>query len=355
MAVIRTVLEDETCLEIILHPKEGDRFLFRAGLDYEGTFSSKSSGRTAIRSGVEYLGKDGFSLLLKTSIMDELSVGLSLFQPLGPRFFLSAETDLVRDQEIVIEGILKEEETTPRRLLYFASALKGGWRFNRRNSLILWPESFWFKEEDISYTEAGFATAYTFNSLNNAIFPSRGFRFRLDNRLRFVPESAAGEIFDLVSADLSAVVPLGQRFSLGLSGFGSMLFGEPELTTAISAFGTENPGRIYFPHDSGVFSGEKKAALSLALQFEPLGNLSILGGRLIFFIAASAGSLFEWNTWDNFNKDSILWNASVGTALIPFDTIGLLVRAGAGGGNGSRPVPFVSLDVGMRKFQKGLF
>jgi hypothetical protein len=216
---------------------------------------------------------------------------------------------------------------------------------------------------DEPYSIAGIAAAYTYSSLNHTLFPSRGFRGSIENHVRFTPrrgdDSPLDNLkpFDLVSADLTAAIPLGDRFSIGAFGFWSSVFGEPELPSEISTFGPEKIQRIYFPHAPGIFSGEQRAALSLALQFEPLKNLSLLGGRLVFSLAVAAGlsGSFEWNEWKDFDREDIIWNASFGPALIPARNFGLYLRAGAGGGGGHRAAPFVSFDMGMSRFQKRLF
>jgi len=365
MATIRTDLRgDETCLELTLYPETLNKILLRAGFDYEGTFSSYSFDRAALRSGLEFQHKDGLSLLLRTSILDELSIGISVFRPLGPYFFLSAEADLVREQKLMIKGILNREEMDPDRYLYFHGTLKGGLRFNRYNSLSLWPEYFWFREDEKDYTTAGIGAAYVFSNLDYSLFPSRGFRGKIENHFRLVPESIpqAPELFDLLSVDLTAAIPLGSRFSLGFSGFASSLFAAPELPPKFSAFEDEKAGRIYFPHASGIFIGEKRAALSLFLQFEPRKSLSMLGGRLIFSLAAAVGRAgdYKWNDWGNFTKDDLIWNTSLGVALVPLKYFGLQIRTGAGGAGskvdgGHRPAAFVSLDIGMSGLQKRLF
>jgi len=372
---VRTDLRSgEAFLELILYPETRNRFMLRSALDFEGTFSSKTFASTALRGGVEFLGKDGFSLLLKASIMDELSLGLSMLRPMGPHFYLAAEADLVREQELTVTGILGREETAPDRFLYFRGALKGGLRVNRHNSLSLWPEYLWFRmalpglggdfrEDDQAFSIAGIAVAYTYSNLNHSLFPSRGFRLRLENNLRFNLDKP--KPFDLVSLDLAGAIPLSSNFSIGLSGFVSSVFGEPELPPEISTFALEGVQRVYFPHASDVFSGEKRAALSLALNFEPFENLSILGGRLVFSLAFAAGraNSFTWakawalarEEWAGFRMGGLIWNACFGAALIPVRNFGLQARAGAGGSGKDKPVPFVSLDIGLSGFQKRLF
>ena len=83
----------------------------------------------------------------------------------------------------------------------------------------------------------------------------------------------------------------------------------------------------------------------------------MLGGKLFFFLATAAGRAgsFKWNDWENFGKDDLIWNASIGTAVVPIKYLGIQLRAGAGGCGGRQPAPFISLDVGMSGFEKGLF
>ncbi|MDR1804099.1 MAG: patatin-like phospholipase family protein [Treponema sp.] len=367
MAIVRTDLRSgEALLELILYPETESKFMFRSALDFEGTFSSQTYAGTALRGGIEFMGKDGFSLLLKASIMDELSLGLSILRPLGPHFFVAAEASLVREQELTVKGILGREETIPDRLLYFHGALKGGLRVNSYNSLSLWPEYLWFRtalpglagdfrEDDQTWSIAGIAAAYTYSNLDHLLFPSRGFRLRLENHLRFTTDDLKS--FDLVSVDLGAAIPLGGNFNIDLSAFVSSVFGDTELPPDISTFAFESVHRAYFPHASDIFSGGKRTALSLALRFEPLENLSILGGRLIFSLAVAAGRTASstWADWADFGNDGLIWNASFGAALVPVGNFGLQIRAGAGGSGKDKPVPFVSLDIGMSVFQKRLF
>jgi NTE family protein len=366
MVTVRTDLRSgEAFVELILYPETENKFLLRSALDFTGTFSSQTFGSTALRGGIEFLGKDNFSLLLEASIMDEISLGFSMLRPLGPHLFLAADANLIREQVLTAKGILGREETAPDRRLYFRGALKGGVRINSYNSLSLGPEYLWFRtalpgldgdfrEDDKTWSIAGIAAAYTYSNLDHSLFPSRGLSFRLENYFRLTQEEF--KPFDLVSLDLTTAIPLGEYFSIGLSGFASSVFGEPELPPDISTFALESVHNVYFPHASNIFSGEKRTALSLALRFEPLENLSILGGRLIFSLAVAAGRAgsFPWAEWADFGKDGLIWNASLGAALVPVRNFGLQIRAGAGSGK-DKPVPFISLDIGMSGFQKRLF
>ena len=351
---IRTDLRSgEACLELVLKPMEENKVFIRAGLDFEGTFSSRSSNRTAVKSGVEFQGKEGLSILMKFSAIDELSVSLSMLWPLGPHFFLSASAFLVRDQVRYVNGLLDITGIEPDRLLYFMGNLKGGIRFNSHNSFTLWPEYYWFKDAISSYSMAGAGAAYTFSNINHFLFPSRGFRMELSSIFRFAPET--NDLFDICGLDLSAHIPLGDKFSLGSSIYGHSLFGETSLPAKISTFTPGNTNRVYFPHITGADYGENKAAVSVYLQFEPLENLSLLGGRMLFLLSFSSGGFIEWKEWDDFWNNRIVWNASLGSALLPTKGFGILVRGGVGGAAGLKPLPFVSLDIGLFRFQHSLF
>ena len=344
----------ETYLELTLLPETHNRLLFRAGVDYAATFSSRSSGRIALRSGIEVLGRRGFSLLFENSVIDELSVGLSMIQPLGPRFFIGAEAELVRDQNLTVTGTINRGETEANRFLYFHGMLKGGLRFNRNNSLSIRPEYFWFRDEDQQHTMAGIAAVYTYSSLDHTLFPSRGFRGRVDYLLRFTPGS---DPFNLLGVDLTAAIPAGRRFSIGIAAYASSLFGVTELPFRLSAFGFDTIHRRYFPHAHHVFCGKRRAALSFALQFEPLESLTLLGGRMIFSLAGAAGRFgsFEWNNWNNLRDNELIWNASAGMAILLSRLPDIQLRGGAGGGGGHRPAPFIALDLGMDGLRKRLF
>ena len=343
-----------TCLELILYPEAENKILLRLGMNYDGTFTWESFTQAALRSGIEYQDKNGLSLLLNAGVLDELSLGLSMFLPLSPYFFLAAEAELVREQELAVQGFLSRKAIAPERLLYFRGIVKGLLRINRNNSFTFWPEYFWFLNDEDSYSIAGIAADYTYSNLNHVLFPSRGFRGRAENHIRFTGDL---DFFDLASIDLSAAIPLGSRFSFVFSFFGSSVFGNPNLPSEIADFDNGNIQRVYFPHVFGIFSGEKRLAFSLSLQAEPKKNLTILGSRLVLFLTSSAGRAgpFKWNNWTDFKNDELIWNACLGAALVPINNIGFQIRAGAGGGNGHNTAPFVSVDIGLSGFQKRLF
>lgn len=347
---------EESCLELVLRPLKESKFLVRGGFDYEGSFSSDSYHRAALRGGVEFRGKKNSSILLKASVLDEMSIGLSLSKPLGPRSFLGAETALKRDQALSIDGILDSGSAATERSFSFEGKMGAGLLVGRCNAFALWPEYSWRKGEG---SLLGAGVSYTFSKLNHSLFPTRGFRGRLENRLLYVPGGDAP--FDNLGIDLAAAIPLGRRFSIGLSGQGASFFGETP--GEIAAFGGLNDNRIFFPRGRALAGGisqagacfRNEAAISLALQFEPLESLTLLGGRMLFLLAASAGGAFDWKQEGDFWNDRLIWNASAGAALLPGKAFGILLRAGAGGGAGNRAAPFLSVDIGMSGFGKNLF
>ena len=354
MVTVRTDIRyGETRMEVTLFPQTYNMFFLRLGLDYEGTFSSQSFDRMALRNGFEFQNRDGFSLLLRTSIMDELSAGLSVFRPMGPRFFLSGFTELVSDQRIREHNLFHPDSVVLDRLFYFQAALRGGLLLNSNNSLSLSPNYFRAMKDGLVYSVPGITAVYTFTSLDQTILPSRGFYFRLCNRFRFAQLN--NQYFHQVRADFAYHVPLGRRFSFGFQGFGSYVFGQPEHPFRIDTFEDKKVSRRFFPHAAGLFYTENKKAFSLSLQYEPLENFGILGSRLIFFLAAAAGASSKTNSWENFGRENITGNLSFGTAFIPARSFFFMGRAGVGGGNGLRPTPFVSLDIGASRFKRNLF
>ena len=348
----------ETVLELIFYPGIESGVNFRAGLDYEGTFSFDSSTRAALRTGLEFNLKNGSSFLLQTGVLDELSAGISAFFPINPYFFLAAQTEIVRDQRLNTNGFLDNDAVSSisiERFLYFNGSFKGGIRFNNKNTLSLTPGYFWLKNENDIFSATGVNAVYVFSSLDNLFYPSRGFYLRLDNFSGVNIELLSGRpFFNLASLDLTAAFPVGARTSLAFSGYGSFFYGETFSPSVISSFSRYSAEREFFPHKPGIFTGEKRAALSLSLRHELAGGFSLLGGRTIFSLTASAGRSVSsgWRIFADLWDGNIAWNVSLGAAVILLESVCFQLRAGVGG---NRPAPFVALDIGMRQFRKQLF
>ncbi|MDR2965933.1 MAG: patatin-like phospholipase family protein [Treponema sp.] len=330
---------EESILEVDLYNENKNNILLRGGINYTSTFSSISSYKTAIRGGIEFQGKDGTSVLLGASALDVVSVSLSFLKPISPEFYFLAAADLVRDQEQIEAGFMTSKDISLDYFFYLRAILKGGVHLNRNNTLIAGPEYFMFWYEDNTYTIGDITAAYTYSNIDYNIFPTRGIRIKLANSLR-LNFSNDISLFDLAYIDIEAAIPLHYKLSIGFSGFASCALGDSKLPPQISVFGFRNIYRYYFPLASSTITGENQAACSFSFQFEPWRNLSIMGGRLIFLLSASAGGSFNFDHW----------NGYIGAALVASKSFSLLLRTGVCGNKNNAPSPFLSIDVGLIRF-----
>jgi NTE family protein len=343
---------EETCLELTLYPAETRKILLLAGADYAGVFSSRSSlSALSLRTALEFRGLtgEGSVLRLGSSIMDELSLGLFWLKPLGAAAFVSAQAEIIREQDVVVLGILNDEGKVNQDLSGRA-ALTLGFRFNRHNRLALSPEFVWAKSDNEPGRAAGLNLAYTYSSLNRQFFPTGGFRAEIGNTLRLPLPAADFLPAGMITADVRAAVPLTGSLSIAAAAFAGGRIDSPE-----AAFPPDIPfltftgyDRFFFPH---VTSGERraphKAAASLSLQLEPWENLTLLGGQMVFLLSAAAGELMSG--WDEFALRDLLWCASLGAGLRLNTRFGFCLRAGAGrdpAADSGRAVPFISFDIG---------
>jgi NTE family protein len=341
---------EKTRLELISHPAGAKKILLLAGGDYAGVFSSQSLSRIALRTALEFRGFTGKGSVLRlgSSVMDELSLSLFWLKPLGTVVFVSAQAEILREQDVVVLGLLNDRAKVNQDLTGRA-ALTLGFRFNRHNRLALSPEFIWIKSGDSPDRAPGVSLAYTFNGLNHQFFPTRGFYAEIENTLRLPLPAEDFLLSGIAAADLRAAIPLGGRVSLAASLFagGRIDFEDPAFPPDLPFLTFTNYDRFFFPHVTGREErGAYKAAASLALQAEPWKNLTLLGGQMIFLLSGAAGDVMT--AWDKFNREELLWCVSLGAALRLNKRFGFCLRAGAGrdpAADGGRVVPFISFDM----------
>jgi NTE family protein len=343
---------EETCLELTLYPAETRKILLRAGGDYAGVFSSQFSlSKLSLRSALEFRGLtgEGSVLGLESSIIDELSLGLFWLKPLGAAAFIGAQAEILREQDVVVLGLLDDQGKVNQDLSGRA-ALTLGFRFNRHNRLALSPDFVWVKSGDEPDRAPGLNLSYTYSSLNYRFFPTRGFYAEIGNTLRLPLPAGDFLLSDIITADLRAAIPLGEYLSLAAG-----VFAGGRIDSEGAAFPPDIPfltftgyDRFFFPHVTArERRGPHKAAASLALQLEPWKNLTLLGGQVVFLLSGAAGELMAG--WDEFDPGELLWCASFGTALRLNKGFGFCLRAGAGrdpAADSGRAVPFISFDIG---------
>jgi NTE family protein len=343
----------KTSLELVLYPAGKQRkTLFLAGGDYAGVFSSAESlSKLSLRTALEFrdLTGEGSILRLGASIMDELSLGLFWLKPLGTAAFVSVQAEILREQDVVVLGLLNDRGMVNQDLSGRA-AISLGFRFNRHNRFTLSPEFIWVKSDEDPDKAPGLDLAYTYNSLNYHFFPTRGFYAEIGNTLRLPLRAAELLPADLITADLMAAIPLTGHLSLAASvSAGGRI--EPEgaaFSPDIPFLNFTSYDRFFFPH---VTSRERrdayKAAASLAIQLEPWKNLTLLGGQMAFLLSGAAGEVVA--DWDEFSSEDLLWCAFLGAALRLNKRFGFCLRAGAGrdpAADSGRVVPFISFDIG---------
>jgi NTE family protein len=342
---------EKTGLELILRPAEAKKFLLLAGGDYAGVFSPRSLSRIALRTALEFRGLTGKGSVLRlgSSVMDELSLSLFWLRPLGPAVFVSAQAEILREQDVVVMGLLNDKGKVNQDLTGRA-ALTLGFRFNRHNRLALSPEFILIKSGGGSGRVPGLNLSYTFSGLNHQFFPTRGFYAEISNTLRLPLPAEDFLPAYIITADMKAALPLGKKLSLaaGLFAGGRLDFGDPAFPPDLPFLSFTGYDRFFFPHVTGREGrGAHKAAASLAFQAEPWKNLTLLGGQMIFLLSGAAGEVM--NAWDEFGREKIIWCVSLGAGLRLNKRFGFCLRAGAGrdpAAESGRAVPFISFDLG---------
>jgi NTE family protein len=342
---------EKTRLELMLYPVETQKILFLAGGDYAGVFSSRSLSRISLRTALEFRGLTGKGsvLGLESSVMDELSLGLFWLKPLGSTVFVSARAEILREQDVVILGPLSGKGKVNQDLSGRAE-ITLGFRFNRRNRLALSPEFTWIKTGSNPDRAPGLNLTYTYNRLNHRFLPARGFFAEIGNTLLLPLPADDFFLSDMLTADLRAAIPLAGGVSLTAGAFagGRIDSRKAALPRDIPFLSFSAYDRFFFPHLTGRDRRDAhKAAASLALQWEPWKNLTLLGGQMIFLLSGAAGELAAG--WDDFSREDLLWCASLGAALRLNNRFGFCLRAGAGrdpAADRGRAVPFISFDIG---------
>ncbi|AEF81221.1 patatin-like phospholipase family protein [Leadbettera azotonutricia] len=333
-------------LDLQLYPDDKAKILLLAGGAYHGVLSSSSISKLSLSSGVQFLGLTGpgSALSLGSSVLDILSFRFMYLQPLSSRVFISVSGDIVRDQDIVIQGPLSNSGVVSQ-VLAASGSLKGGIRIGDHSALSIAPEIFWANTVDDQGASLAFVAALSFCTLDYHLFPSRGIYAQIGNTLYFPLPPDTGTHYDSLSLDLTGALPLSRKFSLIAMGGAETAFGLGEPSRLIPFGHFDEFDRVYFPHLAGRQPyAAHKAAASLALQFQPWKNLTILGGRMILSLSVAAGETTA--SWDEYKMDRIVWNGSFNMGIQLNKSFGLQFRAGAGGVGSQHAAPFISLDIG---------
>jgi len=341
--------EGRSGLELLLYPVKKESTVFLLGGHYEGTLSRDSISKVSLQGGVQFFGLSGSGsvLFFNGSIMDVLSFRIFYLQPITPFSFISAQTQIVKDRDIIVSGF-SFSDAAEKNYTYASGEIRGGFHTEYHSAkagpFFLTLNHNEATGEDKWNSAAGFGASYSFSSLDYPLLPSRGFNIALDNNL-YIPLSFENPFFfNLLSLEMQAALPLGKGFSLITGLYAGSDLG-PEVMKEFSPVTFNAFDRHYFPNISGKgYFLPKKAASSIAFQYQPWKNLIILGGQLIFSVSASAGELLD--KWNDFTFENLIWNASFNTGLRLKNNYGLLFRAGAGKNGQDQSSPFISFDIG---------
>jgi NTE family protein len=301
---------------------------------------------------IEGVSGPGSVLALHGSWLDVLSFGIQYLHPLSPQSFITAQTEIKLEKDITVSG-LQVKNAVENRLFIITGEILGGFLINKHNTINAAVRFFSNPQDypviyDQRKTVLGFSASYTFNSLDYHFLPSRGIFANLENRFCLPLPAGDPQFFNILSLEIQGIIPLSRKFGIVAGAFAgsdlsSNLSQLKGLPAGFSAF-----DRQYFPNISGADNYyPNMAAASVAVQFLPWENLTILGGQLIVSFSAAAGQLL--NEWKDFAFNKLMWNASLNIGLRFLNNFGVLLRIGAGSNSTYPVMPFLAFDIGQIK------
>ena len=353
--------ENKSGLELMLNQESYEKITFLLGGNYQGVFSGDSINKVSAQSGIyiQGLSGPGSALCFDASWIDVLSFGAMYLQPLSYNAFLTAQADIMLDKHITASGF-SWKDAEEERLLLISGEVNAGVFIDKRTTFKTGPFFLIANPQDPPAggegrnTAIGFSADFSYNSLDYLFFPTSGVYAELENRFYLPLTYKEPPFFNIVSLDLRGVLPLWSGISIAAGAFAgsdvtlkfSQLDGLPAGFTAFDRQYFFNVSRLddYYSH---------KTAASLAFQFQPWENLTILGGQLLFSISASAGELL--NEWEDFAFERLIWNTSLNIGVRVKNNFGFLLRIGAGSNGYDPAMPFIALDIGQmptRKYTK---
>ena len=338
----------------MLNQENYEKVTFLFGGNYQGTFSRDSINKVTVQAGIQFQGLSGPGsvLFLEASWVDLLSFGICYLQPLSKNSFFLSKADIMVDKHISTSGFVRKD-AEEERLLLLSGEIKAGVYLDKHTVFKAGPLFLIANPQDPVADESeknkalGFSAALSYNSLDFLFFPTKGLYAELENRF-YLPLSYVESLyFNIVSLDFCGVLPLGDKISIAANGFvGSDVSRKYSLFRGLP-IGFTSFDRLYFFNVSRLDDYySHKAAASLAFQFQPWENLTILGGQLLFSISASAGELLY--NWEDFAFDRLIWNSSLNIGVRIKSNYGVQLRIGAGSNGYDPPMPFIVFDIGRK-------
>ncbi len=344
--------------------KQRETVHLNTGATFEGSLSNASSWALNLNTILQLreLNDAGGLLSLKASLLNMSGIELLYMQPVAEKVFLQAKVNFQNTLDVTTSGF-KESNVDGSEFREVNFALACGVFFNPVHKLFNEVGFRWIDanfsnsiteiDESLVSLKQGYAfdfsTRYTFSTVNYNMFTTKGFYNDLKVMGVFpIADASAPIIFDVISSDFVFAFPFSTISSLVVNSFvgtniSEGLNGEKELVTK---YGFTTYDRTFFPHVTQRASyGIHKLALKVDFQFQPESQLTILGGQ---FFAGFGGAVGD--VWDSYAQLSsieqlknIEWQASALTGLRIKDSVGLMLRAGAGSYDDGI-APFISLD-----------
>ena len=344
--------QGKTELELLLHPRSRRGIAFLLGGNFHGVFSEAATNKFSAQGSVHIQGLTGpgTELSLGASVGNTPSFGISYLQPLSPRIFLTAQTLIMLESDLISSGFTRRTPVENRTFL-ITGRINSGFLIGR-NSVFKAGALFFTsnlndppKTGDSRNKALGAGASFTCNNLDFSFIPSKGFFLGLENRFYFPLPFKSPWFFDIISLDMQGALPLGNGFSISIGAFtGANLNLKLKSLEGLSA-GFSAFDRQYFPNAYGAdHFYSHKAAMSFAIQYSPWENITIIGGQLIFSLSGAVGQLLD--DFGDFSLAGPIWNVSLNAGLRIRNNFGIMLRIGTGNTGSTPPKPFIALDIG---------
>jgi NTE family protein len=353
--------EEAPLLELRLFHADLRNAYVAFGADFQETVSSGLLIKLKIFMDTQIRGLTGPGsvLALGFTAPHVLSFQGLFFQPLGQRFFFSAGIALTEDHERISSGFVSRPQGGSG-ILSARAAAALGCNIDSDNTVVF--DASWFSGTYIDGLTAyltfahdtdsglradaiGLSLGWEHNSLNAPMFPSRGLLFNVGNTVIFPLNG--GAVADMAQADFALALPVAEKAGIALNAFAGgditgNLKNQPGRTALL---GYSSAGRLFFPQIAGRQRfGAAKAAASLAAQFEPFKNTTIMGAEWFFALAAASGVIFDG--FAALSPETLYWNASFNIGVRFTRSFGAVYRIGYARGEYPEPLPFISFDLG---------
>jgi NTE family protein len=349
------------------------------GGSYRGTFSSDAISKLDLTTALQWRGSTGPGSVLSFSatFMNDFSARFQFMQPLSQKTFVQVGAEFAQDQDVITAGYSRRE-ITGSRILRGEGGMKVGVKFDRNHLFTFGPRLVWMDTSrvegipEIPTETAGdgiaspanfgvpFSLDYSFSTLDFPCLPTRGYFVNVNNQaiLTLKGDSSSLDdrgdplpmppVYDIVSVDFTAVVPLNEQLGVAVSLFAGsdVTMNLAKVPTQMPVFGFNTFDRMFFPQIAGKqHYGAHKAAAAITLQFHPWKNVTIFGGQLFFSVNAGIGEVAP--AFADFSGDTFLWNLNAATGFRLNDAFGVQLRFGAGSKEFTNELkPFISLDIG---------